>query len=661
LRFETARQIDRRPLQLLCLILLGTLWPLHGYIASAGIVACALCLVWRGILRFPPPHLIARLGVIAAGMAAVYAEYGTLSGTEPGIAALLVFTGAKVLESRTPREFQVLALIGWFLAFCSILLENHLSRSLGAVLLILLIAGALVRFRRSSGGLAVPARVTGTLLAQALPLALVLFLVFPRGLLDIGSALGRSRFGQSGIDGTLDPGSIATLALRSNVAFRARFPDGEPPTNDKRYWRCLTLWHCDGLRWRQGERLGYRLAPGASDRSQQVRQVIDLEPHGKRWIPALDRPVSAEVRGMKMAPDFDDTLTSPIQVRNSERIVITSSFEVKRRGDLLESHREAALQLPATASPRLQQLVDSWTSLAQNDEQIVQLALNHLRNQGYSYTLEPGEYLGPGALEEFFLERKTGFCEHFSAAFATLMRMAGVPSRVVVGYLGGEYSEHNGGYLIIKQSDVHAWTEVWVERYGWYPIDPTAALAPDRVNIDLRAFLEGGAEAAERQRRSFWWRSSQRLRLWWDSVSYAWQDQVIDYDQETQRSLLERLGLNLSTRSGKITLLIASAAVALFGALLVTLWLRRPARVRDPWLRHWRRVCQRLARAGLRRCGLAEGPLAYAQYVAASRPDLAAPILALADMYIHGRYGTSDALAAFRQAASQLPIRSRPR
>ena len=186
------------------------------------------------------------------------------------------------------------------------------------------------------------------------------------------------------------------------------------------------------------------------------------------------------------------------------------------------------------------------------------------------------------------------------------MRMAGVPSRVVIGYLGGEYSYHNGGYLIVKQSDVHAWTEVWLKRYGWYRVDPTAALVPDRVNVDLGAFLAGGAEEAERQRRTLWGRASLRLRLWWDSVNYDWQNQVIDYNQESQRSLLERVGL----RQSQVVLLIPSAAFVLVGALLVTWWLRRPARHGDPWQRTWQRLCQRLAKAGVLPHLPSEGPLA---------------------------------------------------
>ena len=656
LSLEQSTILPKRPLLFLCGALLLSVLPLHGYIATGALVVCVLCLLWRGVLRMAVPHLVVRLGVIIAGVAVVYFDYGELGGMEPGIALLLVLAGAKMLESRTPREFQVLALIGWFLAFCTVLLENHLSRSVWTVLVVLCITACMVRFRRSIPGAGEPMRVTGMLWALALPLAVLLFFVFPRGLLDLGSAFGRSRFGETGIDNSLDPGNIARVALSSKVAFRVRFPDGVLPSNETRYWRCLTLWHCEGMRWTRGDRLSYSPQLSLPKPGVDVRQVIDLEAHGKRWLPALDLPLMAKVRGEELTPEFDQSLVSPISVQNSERFEAVSRFELPPLRELLKSHRAAALQLPANISPKLRQLTDYWQSVAQNDEQLVAVALNHVRTQGFSYTLEPGEYLGPQALEDFFLNRRSGFCEHFSASFATLMRMAGVPSRIVVGYLGGEYSDHNGGYLIVKQSDVHAWTEVWLEKYGWYRVDPTAALAPDRVNIDLSALLAGGAEEAERQRRTLWGRSLQSLRLWWDSVNYGWQNQVVDYNEESQRGLLERVGL----RQSKLVLLVPTAAFVLLGGLLIAWWLRRPARHADPWMRLWQRLCRRLAKAGMPPCTPSEGPLAFAERVAHERPDLAVQMDQLAAMYVSGRYGGADLFDAFKQGVNAWRIKPRP-
>lgn len=657
LSLEQTTILPKRPLLFMSVALLLAILPLRGYIALSALVVCAFCLLWRGILRMGVPHLAVRVGVIIAGGVLVYFDYGGISGMEPGIALLLVLAGAKMLESRTPREFQVLALIGWFLAFCAILMENHLSRSVWAVTAVLLIATCMVRFRRSIPGMREPLRVTATLFAQALPVTVLLFFVFPRGLLDLGSALGRSRFGETGIDNVLDAGNIAKVALSSEVAFRARFPDGVLPLNEQRYWRCLTLWHCEGMRWTRGDRLGYTPRLPGTKKGADVRQIIDLEAHGKRWLPALDLPLIARQHGEELSPEFDQSLVSPVLVQNSERFEVTSRFPEVMMNDpsitheLLESHREAALQLPEKISPKLRELTNYWESVAQNDEQIVSLALNYISTQGFRYTLEPGEYAGPQALEDFVLRRRTGFCEHFSASFATLMRMAGVPSRVVVGYLGGEYSDHNGGYLIVKQSDVHAWTEVWLDRVGWYRVDPTAFLAPDRVNVDLRAFFAGGSAEAERQRRTLWGRTLLRLHLWWDSFNYGWQNQVIDYNQESQRGLLESVGL----RQSKLVLLVPSGAVVLIGVLLIGWWLKRPARHADPWMRLWQRACRRIGKAGVAVCEASEGPLNFAQRVALARPDLSSQFDALTALYVSGRYGAShEVLEQFKTAVMRF-------
>lgn len=654
--FERLSRYPARPLLFLSLALLLTLWPLYGYIGNAGLVVCALCLLWRGVLRRRAPHFVVRVVVLAVGFAGVWFDYNQLRGMEPGIALLLVLAGGKMLESRTPREFQVLALLGWFLAFCPLLLENHLSRSIWALVVMLLITGCMVRFRRSTPGAREPLRVTSVLFAQAVPLAVVLFFVFPRGLFELGGAFGRGRTAVTGIDGTLDPGSLARVALRTEVAFRARFPDGVVPSNAERYWRCLTLWHCDGLRWRHGGGLGRADFSQPIRSPQDIRQIIDLEPHGQTWVPALDRPLSGSKRGARLVVEFDDTLVAAEPIISSQHLEVLSQLPAPMSRALPESHRRAALQLPGNIAPGIRQLIHDWQSAARSDEQIVQAAIQYLRTQGFSYTLEPGEYAGSEALEDFFLRRRTGFCEHFSASFATLMRMAGVPSRVVVGYLGGEYSDHNGGYLIVKQSDVHAWAEVWLERFGWFRVDPTAELAPDRVNFEPRWFFAGGAAEIERQRRSLWGRLSQRARLLWDSINYAWQSQIIDYNQEAQRGLLSFLGL----RQNKLLLLLPSVAAVLLVGMGIAWWLRRPARYTDPWKRAWQRLCGKLAKAGVRARFDNEGPLTYAGYVSQACPELAAQIRVLAELYAAGRYGdAAGRLGEFQHLLSQFKPRKR--
>jgi transglutaminase-like putative cysteine protease len=309
------------------------------------------------------------------------------------------------------------------------------------------------------------------------------------------------------------------------------------------------------------------------------------------------------------------------------------------------SRRQAALQLPARLPDSLRSLVEGWRREAAGPEEIVQAALRYFATEGFQYTLEPGTYLGPTALEDFLLRRRTGFCEHFSAAFATLMRLAGVPSRIVMGYLGGEYSER-GGYMIVRQSDAHAWTEVWLEGSGWTRVDPTVSAAPARGDLDLESYLLGDVEALERFRSSYWGRGLQQFRLFWDHLNFQWYNTVVSFDEETQLEWLSWLGLSgLPRRELLLGVSLGGLAMALLG---LHFWLRRPARDPDPWARAWREICARLERQGLppRRAG--EGPLAYAERAAPGHPE----ILALARRYAEGRYGPAPADArAFRRAA----------
>jgi hypothetical protein len=211
-------------------------------------------------------------------------------------------------------------------------------------------------------------------------------------------------------------------------------------------------------------------------------------------------------------------------VRSARRFEVVSRPKLEPE-PLPVSRRQAALQLPARLPDSLRSLVEGWRREAAGPEEIVQAALRYFATEGFQYTLEPGTYLGPTALEDFLLRRRTGFCEHFSAAFATLMRLAGVPSRIVMGYLGGEYSER-GGYMIVRQSDAHAWTEVWLEGSGWTRVDPTVSAAPARGDLDLESYLLGDVEALERFRSSYWGRGLQQFRLFWDHLNFQWYNTV---------------------------------------------------------------------------------------------------------------------------------------
>ena len=248
-----------------------------------------------------------------------------------------------------------------------------------------------------------------------------------------------------------------------------------------------------------------------------------------------------------MLPDLNDMIVSDEPVNSLYRMEVISRL-TQDSSDISESQRMAAMSLPRDLSPKVRELAKSFQKGSTSEVATANAAIDHLRALGFRYTLEPGVYEGPGALDDFLFDRRVGFCEHFSASFATLMRAAGIPSRIVIGYMGGEWS-NRGGYMIVRQSHAHAWTELWLEGTGWTRVDPTAALVPARMSLDPRTLL-ASMEEQERQRSSFIWQSSQAIRLWWDDIEYRWYNTVISFDEEAQIAWLNWLGPRPNTRTG---------------------------------------------------------------------------------------------------------------
>ncbi|MDZ4290266.1 MAG: transglutaminaseTgpA domain-containing protein, partial [Prosthecobacter sp.] len=657
--YEHSAHLPGRPLALLSAGLLLAALPLWEFISQSSLLLLAACLVWRLLRGGTRVRSWVPAAVAAAGITSVFVQQGAVLSTEAGIGVLVVLQGCKLIEARSPHDFQVLAMIGWFLCLCGLLAEQSLERSLYTVAIFAYITVCMIRFRRSRPGMAAPMRLGGTLLMQAFPIAIALFLIFPRGSIDeFARRLGTGRTTVTGVPSELDPAAICRLAMSDASAFRVKFPTGKVPPNQQRYWRCVVLWDCDGLKWKRGGALGYAPRPEFKLEEQDIRQEIDMEPHGQYWLPGLDRPQRGQSDRGALVMDYDDTLIAREVVRRPQRIHVVSRPLVEG-GALPEAHRRAALQLPPLVPAKLRALAGQWRASVKTDGDVIQTALVYLRSQGFTYTLDPGEFNGPDGFEEFWFRRKTGFCGHYSAAFATMMRLAGIPTRVVMGYVGGTWNER-GNYLLVRQSDAHAWVEIWLDSNGWTRIDPTAVLVPNRLNLDLQGSLLGDEEALNRQRNSLWWRTYQSARMFWDNVSYQWNTYVIRFDEESQVEWLSYLGMNWLSQ-GRLrgpVLLSVSGAFVIVSLGLLALWLRRPARHRDPWARAWQRFCRRLVRLGIPERQLSEGPLAYARRVAPDAPAISGEVLRLAGIYAAARYGEQDgSLREFYRSVRRLKAR----
>ncbi len=596
----------------------------------------AACILWRlGVATrgLPVPPGWVRIGLAFACFLGVLATYGTINGLHPGSALLVVMMALKLLETRRPRDLVVLLLIAYFLVFAGFL--NNQSLPWGVYLLAVawLTTAALQQATRPRAPLpaAEALALSGRLLVGAIPVMLILFLLFPRlpgPLWGIGASPGSAT---TGLSEEMSPGDITELGLSEELAFRARF-DTAPPRNSELYWRALVLDEFNGRTWRRSRPRSQM--PLQADQLVPGGRVIDydivIEPHGRHWVFALDVPVGAGGDEVIQAADLRLATVRPVNERRTLRL--TSDLAAAADLALPRRDQEHYLRLPPEGNPRSRALAQELRAGSADDDGVIQALLTRFRQESFYYTLLPPP-LGRHPVDEFLFDTREGFCEHYASAFATVMRAAGIPARVVLGYQGGELNPLSG-YHVIRQSDAHAWTEVWLADQGWIRIDPVAAVAPYRVSDGLMGALRAGEARAGRSVQAMQWRR-QAARVW-DAANTWWNTSVVGYDDASQRRLLERLGFEGQHARTLVILLAAGLAASLLVLALVLARGLLPKR-RDPVVLAWAQLCARLARRGLP-LQPGETPRAFAERVAAARPELAVRTRALARQYQQLRY-----------------------
>lgn len=644
------RSIPRRPLLWLAAALLFTLPPMFGSLVNW--VPCVFLLAlamkfWMEPRGYRLRRNILKLLLAAAALTAIYISYGSFKGVEPSISLLVVLVALKVLEAHTAREFQVMVLMGWVLCLCGFFLSQEFEAALSLLTAFALLIVALIQFYRGSspGAFWPPLRTMFKILIQAVPLIVLFFILFPRfntGLRFDFRAVGSLG---TGFSDHLSPGSIAALANSSDIAFRAEFPGATTPPPGSMYWRGAVMWHCDGMEWHAPYvpvSIAHSIAP--SPKGNKIRQRITLAPHGARWMFALDRPYEVPPGAILVRGNY---LWSVQTIRKARRYEVVSAVGVTAK-ELTPGERREALEVPGWISPSVHALAQSWAAQDSNPRATVNAALQFFGTQGFTYSLSPGEY-GRNGLEQFLFHRRVGFCEHYAASFATLMRLAGIPTRVVVGYLGGEYNDL-GHFVLVRQADAHAWCEVWIPETGWTRVDPTTAVAPGRASLDLNSFLERGIASGqiEAGRTGFVVRLARsplltNVRLAWETLSYEWDTRILAYDADVQDVMLSSVGL--TNRGpfiliGEILLIAAALLVLYFG------WMRFRTRSRSDRVKAlYERFCRKAARLGVQRQSW-EGPSDFTSRAARLLPNESACIRQISDAYIALRYAPEPAGAA---------------
>lgn len=639
LRLVTARDLAGL---ILALLLVAT--P-HAVRAPWWLVLLTLGLyVWRAaalLNHWALPRRTLLLLITAAAMLGVWVEYGMIFARGPGIVLLVLFSGLKLLETRTHRDATVVAFLCCFLIITNLLYTQSIPTALLMVAALAAITATLVGCSAPGRNWRNNLRTTGLLLAHAAPAALVLFLLFPR---VQGPTWGLPQDTQSGVTGlsdTMSPGDVSALAQSDALAFRAEFADAIPSPRH-RYWRGPVLWDFDGRNWRAGPMLLIP-PPPAPQGGITYRYAVVLEPHQHNWLFALEM---AAQRPARANFTVDRQLISVLPVRSRLRYDMVSVAEGRADAYEREAFLQRALRLPADFNPRAMALAAQWRREARDAEDLLARAVEYFRSAKLGYTLEP-PLLGRDTVDEFLFVTRAGFCEHFASAFAFLMRAAGMPARVVTGYLGGDPNPVDG-ILTIRQSDAHAWVEVHVEGRGWTRVDPTAAAVPGRLDFGLARSVPAGAGLPALMRPQLEWLRG--LRDNWEALVHQWNLRVLGYNPERQRAFMSWLG----AEGADWREMVAALAVALgaFALLLLAWSLRRWARP-DPVQTAWRMFCAKLATRGVERRPQ-EGPRDYTERAAQHMPGASDPIRHIGALYVELRYGRVRSPAGVGELAKRV-------
>jgi transglutaminase-like putative cysteine protease len=563
--------------------------------AGAGAV-----LLWRGILALkarPLPGKMWLIVLLGLTITATYLTHRTLLGRDAGVTLLAVLLTLKTLELRARRDAFVIFFLGFFCMLSNFFYSQSLLTALSMVLGLLGLLTALVNAHMPVGKppLAQAAKTAGSMALLGTPIMLVLFMLFPR-MAPLWGVPSDAMSGRSGLSGKMEVGTIAKLALDDSVAMRIRFEGEAPPQRDL-YFRGPVFSGFDGRQWLPLRPWQRALPANLQVTGTPIHYEVTLEPTQQPWLIVLEAASqSPQLPGHTnvMQADLQWLTSRPITDLVRYKATSYPQFSHGPAQPMLGLHQ--FVDLPPDFNPRTLALAteirrDPRYAQA-NAAELVKVVLNRLRTGGYSYTLEPGVY-GRHTADEFWFDRKEGFCEHIASSFVILMRALDIPARIVTGYQGGEPNSVDG-FWVVRQSDAHAWAEVWQAGLGWVRVDPTSAVAPGRTGAFERLTAPQGLIAQALGDFSPTLRA--QLRATWEALNNGWNQWVLNYTQGKQFKLLKNIGFDSPSWQDLSYLMIGIIVLAALAGGGWTLWARAQ---HDPWLRLLGQTRKRLAQAGL--------------------------------------------------------------
>lgn len=607
--------------------------------------------VLRGRLR--PPGRAARWLLVLALPALLLG-----SGLNPGaiefyVALAFVGVALKLLEMRTYRDAWLVSMLAFFVLAALLLLDQSIFYTLYVFVGSSVALAALVRLH-APGGVSLSGAWRSSIRAvlMALPLMLLLFIAFPR-LSPLWQMPTTSDQARTGLSDSMRTGDISELVQSNELIFRARF-DGDPPARSDLYWRAMTLNHFDGERWSQwrargappgGVRQQPDLPVRAAGSAQWDYEVMHA-PTWQRWVATLENLTGYQ--GADAGWAIDNRLIWDDRIRRSVGFRASAAEHVEPASDLLDSLRQAALQLPTEGNPELRRQAAAWYRDVDGAEAMAERIMRFFAESGFRYSLQPGTYARPDGVDEFLFDRQIGFCAHFAEAMVLMLRSVDIPARVVTGYLGGQWSSE-GDYLVVRAREAHAWVELWVEGRGWVRYDPTAVVAPARLTgtlSDALAEEERGLEGAT------WGDATapgwvQQLYWQWDNAQYQWQRWVLNFDADDQASLLDRWFGHWGVTD--FLRWMVAVLIVVFGTWYsVQLFLRHgkfwgASRLEFLARRHCRRQWPDLPPN--------EGLTLWAERLQARAPGFARALHAFAEAWLAARYGPEHRQPHYRRQA----------
>lgn len=591
-------------------------------------------LLWRFAGIWKPERLPSFpwiIFLIVCGMSILYVQHRGILGRDGGTSLFVIALGLKLMEIKTERDLYLINYLAFIVAASQFLYEQSILMAVYIVFVCCVLLASLVFINSHSADTKVSLKKAGAIIAQAIPMAIVVFIFFPRVEPPKWLWFNDPQHKKSGLSDTMEPGSISDLGMSDELVFRVKFEGNIPPAK-QRYWRGPVMTLTDGKKWFQTRDLSFqRYMDKPKFSGPLYRYTLLMEPQEKDWVFALDLPAEFS-RPLTQNANYQTITSDDLRKRTEFKL---TSYPAYNTGYLTKTEYADARQLPAMPSARIKELIARLQGYGSPPEAFITRLLHHFRTENFQYTLTP-PLMEDNPIETFLFETRRGFCSHYASAFVYLLRSAGIPARVVTGYQGGTFNEI-GNFLEIKQADAHAWAEVWLEQKGWVRYDPTSAVAPERVekNIDIGSLMPDGAiRYAAPDGGMAALNLLKQARKLWGHIDYNWQRWVINYNNANQANFLSSFGI----RDFKTMVYWMMTVVGIITAILSVILLYRKPKQTDPVLKIYRLFLTKLVKNGIvKQPG--EGPRDFAERIKPLLPERATQIDRITETYIDLRYG----------------------